>query len=91
MIVALVFVVVLIRDLLRVRSSATTPDQQFLSETAILAFFGFLFAGLFEYTYGHSLGLIMIAFAVCPALLWGSARKSVLTREQHPDNWIRHW
>jgi O-antigen ligase len=75
MIVALVFVVVLIRDLLRARSSAKTPDQQFLSETAVLAFFGFLFAGLFEYTYGHSLGLIMIAFAVCPALLWGSASK----------------
>jgi O-Antigen ligase len=78
MIVALVFVVVLIRDLLHARSSAKTPDQQFLSETAVLAFFGFLFAGLFEYTYGHSLGLIMIAFAVCPALLWGIGRKGAV-------------
>jgi O-antigen ligase len=66
---ALIFVVFAFRDLVRARRMARTPDSRFLSETALLAFIGFLFAGLFEYTYGHSLGLIMIAFGVVPALL----------------------
>jgi O-antigen ligase len=66
---ALLFVLFAFRDLLRARRMARTPDSRFLSETALLAFIGFLFAGLFEYTYGHSLGLIMIAFGVLPALL----------------------
>jgi O-antigen ligase len=65
---ALIFVLFAFRDLIRARQMAGTPDSRFLSETAILAFTGFLFAGLFEYTYGHSLGLIMIAFGVVPAL-----------------------
>jgi len=66
---ALLFVLCAFRDLLRARNNATNPDRQFLANTAVLAFIGYLFAGLFEYTYGHSLGLIMIAFAVVPALL----------------------
>ena len=66
---ALLFVLCTFRDLLRARNNATNPDRQFLANTAVLAFIGYLFAGLFEYTYGHSLGLIMIAFAVVPALL----------------------
>jgi O-antigen ligase len=66
---ALVFVVWTFRDLFRARRRATNPDRRFLADTGVLAFTGFLFGGLFEYTYGHSLGLIMIAFAVFPALL----------------------
>ena len=66
---ALLFVVFAFRDLIKARSQATNPDQRFLANTGVLAFIGFLFAGLFEYTYGHALGLIMIAFAVFPALL----------------------
>jgi len=66
---ALLFVVCAFRDLLNARRKATNPDGKFLTDTALLAFIGFLFAGLFEYTYGHSLGLIMIAFTVFPALI----------------------
>jgi O-antigen ligase len=66
---ALLFLVFAFRDLLQARKAATSPDSRFLSETAILGLIGFFFAGLFEYTYGHSLGLIMITFAALPALL----------------------
>jgi O-antigen ligase len=65
---ALAFVICAFLDLLRTKRAAGTPDSRFLTDTAVLAFIGFLFAGLFEYTWGHSLGLIMIAFAVLPAL-----------------------
>jgi len=66
---ALLFVVSALRDLFRARTTAANPDRRFLANTAVLAFIGFLVAGLFEYTYGHSLGLIMISFAVFPALM----------------------
>jgi O-antigen ligase len=65
---ALAFAVCAFLDLLRAKRAAANPDTRFLTDTALLAFIGFVFAGLFEYTYGHSLGLIMIAFAVLPAL-----------------------
>jgi len=58
---------VLFKDLLRARRRAANRDEQFIAETALLALTGFVFAGLFEYTYGHSLGVIMLAFAVAPA------------------------
>jgi O-antigen ligase len=67
--IALLFVVCTFRDLLNARRKAADPARRFLADTGVLAFTGFIFAGLFEYTYGHSLGLIMIAFAVFPALL----------------------
>jgi O-antigen ligase len=66
---ATLFVAVLFRDLLKARKTAASREERFIAETAVLALIGFLFAGLFEYTYGHSLGLIMISFAVLPALL----------------------
>jgi len=65
---ALLFVVVLFRDLLKSQKTASTRDERFLAHTAILALTGFLFAGLFEYTYGHSLALILLCFAVSPIL-----------------------
>ena len=71
---ALIFVVCAFRDLLKARRKALNPDGRFLTDTALLALTGFLFAGLFEYTYGHSLGLIIIAFAVFPALLISDRR-----------------
>ncbi|HET9215876.1 MAG TPA: O-antigen ligase family protein, partial [Terriglobia bacterium] len=71
---ALIFVVFAFRDLLKARRNATSPDGRFLTDTAVLALTGFLFAGLFEYTYGHSLGLIIIAFAVFPALFISEQR-----------------
>jgi O-antigen ligase len=65
---AFVFVGVLFRDLLKARKLASTRDDRFIAETAILALTGFVFAGLFEYTYGHSLALILLCYSVLPIL-----------------------
>jgi len=64
---ALLFVFFALRSLWHT-SRTNDPDSWFLSQTAFLAFVGFLIGGLFEYTYGHSLGLIMVTFAMFPAL-----------------------
>jgi O-antigen ligase len=65
---AFLFVAVLFRDLLKARKIAKTRYDRFLAQTGILALTGFLFAGLFEYTYGHSLALILLCLAVLPLL-----------------------
>jgi len=67
-IAALLFVAITLRDLFKARRLAIGPDNRFLTETGLLALIGFLIAGMFEYTWGHSLGLIMIVFAVVPPL-----------------------
>lgn len=61
---ALLFTGVLFRDLLRALRQATTREAQFSCRTALLALTGFLVAGCFDYTYGHSLGLVLLAFGV---------------------------
>jgi O-antigen ligase len=61
---ALLFIAVLFRDLLRQRRRATERGQEFLCNTALLGLTGFLSAGMFDYTYGHSLALILLCFAV---------------------------
>jgi O-antigen ligase len=66
--VLLLFVGVLFHDLLKARRSAQDRDRRFVAQTAILALVGYVLAGFFEYTYGHSLGLILLCFAVLPAL-----------------------
>jgi O-antigen ligase len=66
---AVVFVAVVFLDLLKARRRGRGPDNRFLTETALMALIGFLFLGMFEYTWGHSLALIMIAFGVVPALM----------------------
>lgn len=67
--VLLLFAGVVFYDLVKVRRVASTRDARFVSQTALLAFTGFVFAGLFEYTYGHSLALMILSFAVLPALM----------------------
>lgn len=62
------FVAVLFRDLVKAWRAARDRDERFVAEAAILALVGYTVAGLFEYTYGHSLGLILLSFAVLPAL-----------------------
>ena len=64
----LLFVGVLFVDLLRRHKGAVDSDDRFVARTALLALTGFVFAGFFEYTYGHSLALILLSFAVLPAL-----------------------
>jgi O-antigen ligase len=66
---ATVFVAVLLWDLRKQYKRARHRDERFLCRTSILALTGFLTAGFFDYTYGHSLGLILIAFAVLPPLI----------------------
>ncbi len=66
--VALLFVGMLFRDLFRAARAAAGRENRFLSQTAILALVGFLLAGLFDYTYGHSLALILLAFAALSPL-----------------------
>lgn len=61
---AALFCAILFRNLLRLRRSAVTREQQFLSHAAVLGLIGFVAAGMFEYTYGHSLGLILLGFVV---------------------------
>lgn len=74
--VLLLFAGVVFYDLVKVRRAASTRDARFVSQTALLAFTGFVFAGLFEYTYGHSLALMLLSFAVLPALLPSSGVES---------------
>jgi O-antigen ligase len=65
---ALLFVAMLFRDLLAASKTARSRGEQFSARTGVLALVGFLLAGLFEYTYGHSLGLILLFFAVLSPL-----------------------
>jgi O-antigen ligase len=74
--VLLLFVVVVFLDLAKARKAAATRDARFISQTALLAFTGFIFAGFFEYTYGHSLALMLLSFAVLPALWTPSGDES---------------
>jgi O-antigen ligase len=66
---ATIFVAVLLWDLRKQYKRATHRDERFLSRTSILALTGFLAAGFFDYTYGHSLGLIVMAFAALLPLI----------------------
>jgi hypothetical protein len=40
-----------------------------LCRVSILGLIGFVASGFFDYTYGHSLGLIVVSFAVLTPLL----------------------
>ena len=61
---ALLFLAMLVRELIKQYRSAQTAEMQFMCRAAILGLAGYLIAGMFEYTYGHSLGLIMLGLAV---------------------------
>ena len=63
---ALLFVAMLFRELLRQCRSSSGRFQQFLCRTSILGLTGFLVAGMFDYTYGHSVALILLSFVILP-------------------------
>ena len=65
---ALLFLTVLVSDLQMRYKGAVDREQQFLCRTSLLALAGFLASGMFDYTYGHSLGIILLSFAVLPPL-----------------------
>jgi O-antigen ligase len=75
---ALLFVTMLFRDLLAISKKARSKGEQFATRTSVLALVGFLVAGLFEYTYGHSLGLILLGFAVLSPLLRNPSETALL-------------
>jgi hypothetical protein len=60
---ATLFVTLLIKDIRRACKCAPDREARFLSRTSLAGVTGFLTAGLVEYTYGHSLGLILLGFA----------------------------
>jgi O-antigen ligase len=65
---ALLFLVMLCRDLLTRCRLARDRERLFVGRASVLAVTGFVTAGLFDYTYGHSLGLILLAFAALSPL-----------------------
>jgi O-antigen ligase len=69
LVAAVLFVIVLFRDLHKQCRSALGRDNQFLCNAALLGLLGFLMSGLFDYTYGHSLGLILAGFVTLSPLM----------------------
>ncbi len=86
--VGLMFCVVTFMSLGGRFRTAATQDDQFLPLVSLLAFSGFLAAGFFDYTYGHSLAVILLAFAVLPGLETytgsGPADSEHFTRRSNP-------
>jgi O-antigen ligase len=70
--VALGFVMTLLRELLKAIRKVTAADERFLAHAGFACTLGFLIAGLFDYTYGHSLALIILSFAVLSPLMFTS-------------------
>ena len=66
---AALFAVILLRDLALASSQAGSCDSQFLCRSGLQGMAGFLAMGMMDYTYGHSVGLILLAFATLPPLL----------------------
>jgi O-antigen ligase len=66
---AVLFTAILFRDLRRRCRVALDRDQEFVCRAALLGLTGFVAAGIFDYTYGHSLGLNLLAFAVLSPLV----------------------
>jgi len=65
---AVAFIAFLFRDLLLRLARASDRDTQFLCRAGILGLAGFLAAGMVDYTYGHSVGLIVCCFAALAPL-----------------------
>lgn len=69
---ALMVLAVLFWDLRKAWKRAPPDrDKQFLCRAGIYSLAGFALAGMFEYTYGHSLGLIIVCFASLAPLIPG--------------------
>ncbi|HEY9142255.1 MAG TPA: O-antigen ligase family protein [Bryobacteraceae bacterium] len=59
---AILFLAVLLRDLLRTLRSAPDRETRFLCSAGLMGLVAFLLAGLTDYAYGHSVGLILFSF-----------------------------
>jgi hypothetical protein len=70
--------------------AASAREDLFLSRTALLGTTGFLASGMFDYTYGHSLGLILLSFiAVRPLAVNGQCPEgSLIHRRFDSIEWL---
>jgi O-antigen ligase len=66
---AVLFVAVLFHELRNAWLRAADGEQKFLCRTAVLGLSGFVVSGLFDYTYGHSLGIILLGSMVLAPLV----------------------
>ncbi|MHB8652372.1 MAG: O-antigen ligase family protein [Terriglobia bacterium] len=63
---------VLFLDLAKAYRAAKSREARFICRTGLLGLLGFVMSGFFDYTYGHSLGLILLGFVVLSPLVPGS-------------------
>lgn len=69
LIAAILCLAVLFRDLFVACRRAHDRESLFLCNASLLGTIGFLVAGMTDYTYGHSLGLILLSFVALSPLL----------------------
>jgi O-antigen ligase len=74
---ALLFVAMLFRELVKRCRSSIGRSEQLLSRAAILGLTGFLVAGMFDYTYGHSVALILLSFVILAPMVPSPDRRAV--------------
>jgi len=65
---AILFTAILMRDLISASRRARSRDLLFLSRSGWMGLTGFLAMGMMDYTYGHSLALMLLAFAAMTPL-----------------------
>ena len=82
---AVLFVIALWRNLWTALRRATRSSEIFLARAALLGVVGFLVTGLTDYTYGHSLGLILFIYVSLAPLHW-SIPDSHLPSSKGPDH-----
>ncbi len=59
----------LFHDLAKAKKTAISREAQFTCRAGLLGLIGFSLSGLFDYTLGHSLGLILLGLVVLAPLL----------------------
>ncbi|PYV18421.1 MAG: hypothetical protein DMG21_04975 [Acidobacteria bacterium] len=74
---SVLFAMILFCELRKASKEAKSREEQFLCQAAFLSLIGFLVAGCFDYTYGHSLALVLLAYAVLLPLFLRSRSVSV--------------
>jgi O-antigen ligase len=65
---AILFAICLAWELKKRERSALTRHEHFICRAALLGLMGFTAAGMLDYTYGHSLGLILVCFVTLTPL-----------------------
>jgi O-antigen ligase len=65
---AVLFAIFLAWELWKRQRAASAPGEAFLCRAALLGLAGFTAAGMLDYTYGHSVGLIVLCFATLTPL-----------------------